>query len=79
MNNETIIRFSLSYDLNNYVDLGGCYAPSARHLHNSSDHTQLNHTDQTHMLIINFQRQSIGKSFRVGDQSKWRLVKENIK
>ena len=31
----------LSYDLNNYVDLGGCYAPSARHLHNSSDHTQL--------------------------------------
>ena len=56
MNNETIIRFSLSYDLNNYVDLGGCYAPSARHLHNSSDHTQLNHTDQTNMLIINFQR-----------------------
>ena len=56
MNKETIIRFSLSYDLNNYVDLGGCYAPSARHLHNSSDHTQLNHTDQTHMLIINFQR-----------------------
>ena len=55
MNNETIIRFSLSYDLNNYVDLGGCYAPSARHLHNSSDHTQLNHTDQTHKLIINFQ------------------------
>ena len=31
MNNETIIRFSLSYDLNKYVDLGGCYAPSARH------------------------------------------------
>ena len=55
MNNETIIRFSLSYDLNNYVDLGGCYAPSARHLHNPSDHTQLNHTDQTHKLIINFQ------------------------
>ena len=56
MNNETIIGLSLSYDLNNNGDLGECYPPSARHLHNSSDHTQLNHTDQAHMLIINFQR-----------------------
>lgn len=56
MNNATIIGFSLPYDRKNNGDLGGCYAPSARHLHNSSDHTQLNHTDKTHMLLINFQR-----------------------